>query len=166
MTARRPAYALIYLLAALPLLVVAGNITVRTLAGALRVQRVAAVETANDTARRGLVDTLRDDARTASAIDVTPSESATTLSFTGPRGTAEYRFAKARVERVATVPEQVDVQMRWPMPDVTCTPRIEVSAADRNVLWLRFEYALEVRRGLYTRRHYAIALPVGTGGAS
>ena len=165
-TARRRSYALIYVLAALPLIVVIGNVAVQLTGSALRAQRIATEEAGDDAARRLLVARMRGDARTAESLGDATEDFGDRVTFVGSNGTIEYVVADHAVTRTLRDGDRMLSETTWRFHHARCALRLETLGNGQSLVWLRFRASFQLRKNLPATREYVIALRVGEGGES
>ena len=142
---RRPAYALLYVLAGMPLLIVIGNVTVQILGNALRTQRVATEGIANDDARHRLVDRIRRDALDANSFSVVNEPTRQRLVLSTGTDRVEYVIQGNTIHRASPIDDKIQSQMTWKLRDTECTLQYETITEHRALLWLRFHCTVEFR---------------------
>jgi len=163
-TARRKGYALLYVIAALPLIAVIGNFAAQIIGQALRAQRIAVAESADDAMLRLLMIKLRRDARTATDVRVPADGFGDSVIVHCPDHDVEYTVEGRTVTRVVRAGEVEQARSAWNFQQARCAFRIEEAAAGRPLLWVRCAAELHFRKNLPVQRCYATALLIGQGG--
>ncbi len=161
---RRTAYALIYLLAALPIVVVIGNTTVRLVGQGLRAQRVAAREAVVADARRSIVEQLRRDAAAAVAVAADQDAYGAELTLRAPDAEVAYLTSNGAVTRVVKAGATEQQRQTWRLVDTTIGFQWEPVSEQGGVVWIRFHHTLTIDQRFPTRRELATAIRVQTGG--
>jgi hypothetical protein len=162
--AKRSAYALIYMLAALPLIAVIGNVAVQITGRALRAQRMAVAERADDAALDLLLMQLRKDARLADRAESDADAFCDGATFQSGAQIVAYECTDSSVERVERSGDTEVSRTTWVLQHGRCAFRLEELANGRRLIWLRCDVHLSPQPRQPVTRHYATAIVVGVGG--
>ncbi len=160
---RKPAYALIYLLAALPLIAVVGNMTVVITGRALRAQRLAVAERADDGTRSLILDQLRRDAQSAVTAEGDPAAFGGAAVLRSGEWVVEYQCTGPELTRIEKNAGAVVSRTTWTFEHGTCALRLEKLPNNRALIWLRCAVTLPELHRLAVSRQYTTAVAVGQG---
>jgi len=160
----RRGYALIYLLAALPLIAVIGNVAVQITGHALRAQRMAVAEASDDQLRRVMVARLGLDAERTTTVEGAESGFGASLMLHAADGVITYDCASNGVTRVERAGGVEISRTTWKFGYAQCRLRLERVPGGGALVWIRVDHGLQIRKGLSARRAYATAVRIGQGG--
>lgn len=160
---RRRGYALVYVMAAVPLIAVIGNVAVQITGQALRAQRMAVAEASDDQLRRVMVARLGQDAERTTTVEGAESEFGTSLILRAVDGVITYDCASNGVTRVERAGGVEISRTTWEFGYAECRLRLERVPGGGALVWIRVDHRFQIRKGLSVRRAYATAVGVGKG---
>lgn len=160
---RRRGYALIYLLAALPLIMIVGNISVQICGRALRAQRIAVAEHTDDITREIVLTCLRTDALAASRVEEIAGTSGFELVLSAGEWSTRWRGDGHTLTRIEQKDGIDSTPQDWHLRHGTCGLQVERLAGGRQLVWLQCVQTLPYEPRLATTRRYVTAVVVGDG---
>lgn len=160
---KRRGYALIYLLAALPLIMIVGNISVQICGRALRAQRIAVAEHTDDITRQIVLATLREDALAAARVEELAGTGGFELVLSAGEWSARWRGDGRTLTRIEQKDGVDSAPQDWHLRHSTCRLQIESLASGRQLIWLNCMQTLPYEPRLATTRRYVTAVVVGDG---
>ena len=155
----RGAYALIYLLAALPLIMVVGMISTKLLVRSLRAQQLATYEAQNNTELARLVRHIQEDAELAERVSALDAG----LRFKQSACTIDYAIDANAVTRTVVREESPAEITTYKLHNGQAALSIEDIEDGGQLAWLRVVATYEISRAQSREWSFAAAALVGQG---
>ncbi len=161
---RRSGYSLLYILTAIPLVTIVGNMTADVLNRSIRTQTIATYQMTNYTETMRLVRQLQNDAAKAVSAELIDSDATNTLELKLPGETVVYAVDGQRVSRTVIVNNMPGTVITWGFKNASIGFSEEQIQDTRKLIWIEFEFRFTLQNGKEQTQQIAAAATVGTGG--
>ena len=145
---RRSGYSLLYLLAAIPLAAIVGNMTAKVLSGSLRAQTIATYQVTNYTETVRLVRQLQDDTGKAISAELTDSDSSSMLKLKLPEKTIVYSAGGQKVSRTVMVDNTPGTVITWDFKKTSIRFSKERINDARDLIWIKLDFSFTFENGI------------------